>query len=43
MSTRRIALFAVVFLVVVLWVAASEGDHASAARHFLRGMLRALF
>jgi hypothetical protein len=42
-SGRRFALFAVVFVVVVVWVAASDGDHASAARHLLRGLLRALF
>jgi hypothetical protein len=42
-SARRIVLFAVAFLIVVVWVAASEGDHASAARHFLRALLRALF
>ncbi|HEX6068613.1 MAG TPA: hypothetical protein VFZ18_02285 [Longimicrobiaceae bacterium] len=43
MSGRRFALFAVVFLVVAVWVAASDGDHAAVARHFLRGLLRALF
>lgn len=42
-SGKRLALFAVVFVVVVAWVAASEGEHAAAARHFLRGVLRALF
>ena len=42
-SGRRIALFVVAFVVVTAWVAASEGEHAAMARHFLQGLLRALF
>jgi hypothetical protein len=42
-SGRRIAFFVVVCVVVITWVAAGEGEHASMARHFLRGLLRALF
>ena len=42
-SGRRVALFIVVVVVVTAWVAAGDGEHASMARHFLRGLLRALF
>jgi hypothetical protein len=43
MSGRRFTLFAIVFVVVVVWVSASDGEHASMARHLLRGLLRSLF
>ena len=43
LSGGRVALFVIVLVVVVAWVAASEGEHAATARHFLRGLLRALF
>ncbi len=40
---HRVILFAVVFVLVAAWVAASDGEHAATARHFLRSLLRQLF
>lgn len=42
-TIRVVVLFAIVFLVVVAWVSASDGDGANAARHFLSNLLRHLF
>lgn len=39
----RAAFFAVLFVAAAAWVSANDGEHANAARHFLRQLLRHLF